>query len=248
MLEDLGLYRMIGEKCQRSSFVLNQMLSVSGVVVVVQSLSHVDFLQHHRLYHARPLCPSLSPGVFSNSCPLSWWCHPTISSSLTSFSSCPQSFLPGGQMVKNLPAMQETRVWSLGRKDPLEKGMATYSSILAWKIPQTEEPSRLEYIGMHRVAHAWSNLALRLWDASLKKGKAVTGKETTVALARIEKYVIIFYNLHSAQLCVHSDVITEWTCFFPNPSWSQRDLVWWCSVNVFMFNKRIPSYECQTSL
>ena len=47
------------------------------------------------------------------------------------------------QMVKNLPAMQETKVQSLGREDPLEKGMATHSSILVWKIPQTEEPGGL---------------------------------------------------------------------------------------------------------
>ena len=44
------------------------------------------------------------------------------------------------QMVKNLPVMQETRVHSLGREDPLEKGTATHSSILAWRIPWTEEP------------------------------------------------------------------------------------------------------------
>ena len=48
------------------------------------------------------------------------------------------------QTVKNLPAMQETQVQSLGREDPLEKGMATHSSILAWKIPSTEEPGRLQ--------------------------------------------------------------------------------------------------------
>ena len=47
-------------------------------------------------------------------------------------------------MVKNLPAMQETRVRSLGQKDPLEREMATHSSILAWKIPWTEEPGRLQ--------------------------------------------------------------------------------------------------------
>ena len=50
---------------------------------------------------------------------------------------------PVAQMVKNLLAMQETRVWSLGREDPLEKGMAIHSSILAWKIPWIEEPGRL---------------------------------------------------------------------------------------------------------
>ena len=50
-------------------------------------------------------------------------------------------------MVKNLPAMQETQVRSLGREDPLEKDMATHSSILAWRIPWTEEPSGLQSIG-----------------------------------------------------------------------------------------------------
>ena len=48
------------------------------------------------------------------------------------------------QMVKNLPAMQETWFRSLGWEDPLEKGMATHSSVLAWKIPWTEEPGRLQ--------------------------------------------------------------------------------------------------------
>ena len=47
------------------------------------------------------------------------------------------------QIVKNLPAMQETRVQSLGQEDPLEKGMVTNSSIVTWRIPQTEEPGRL---------------------------------------------------------------------------------------------------------
>ena len=48
------------------------------------------------------------------------------------------------QMIKNLPMMQDTWVRSLGWEDPLEKGMATHSSILAWKIPWTEEPGRLK--------------------------------------------------------------------------------------------------------
>ena len=50
-------------------------------------------------------------------------------------------------MVKNLPAMQETRVQSLGQEDPLEKGMATHSSILAWRIPWTGDPSGLQSLG-----------------------------------------------------------------------------------------------------
>ena len=59
------------------------------------------------------------------------------------------------QMVKSLPAMPETRVWSVGQEDPLEKGMATYSSILAWIIPWTEEPKRATVLGFQRVGHDW---------------------------------------------------------------------------------------------
>ena len=51
------------------------------------------------------------------------------------------------QTVNNLPAMQETQVQSLGQEDPLEKGMATHSSVLAWRIPQTNEPGRLQRVG-----------------------------------------------------------------------------------------------------
>ena len=57
------------------------------------------------------------------------------------------------QMVNRLPTMQETRVQSLGQGDPLEKEMATHSSILAWKIPWTEEPGRLQSMGSQRVRH-----------------------------------------------------------------------------------------------
>ena len=57
------------------------------------------------------------------------------------------------QMGKNLPAVQETRVQSLGWEDPLEKGMATHSSIFAWEIPWTEEPGGLQYMGSRRVGH-----------------------------------------------------------------------------------------------
>ena len=57
------------------------------------------------------------------------------------------------QTVKNLPAVQETQVQSLGQESPLEKGMATHSSILAWRIPWTEEPGGLQSMGSQRVRH-----------------------------------------------------------------------------------------------
>ena len=69
--------------------------SITKEIVVVQLLSHDPFvtsLWPHELQHTRLPCLSPSPGACSNSCPLSWWCHPTISSLVAPFSSCPQSF------------------------------------------------------------------------------------------------------------------------------------------------------------
>ena len=63
---------------------------------------------------------------------------------------------PGGSVIKNLPAVQqpqETQVQSLGQKDPLEKGIAIHSSILAWRIPWTEEPGGLQSIGSQKIRH-----------------------------------------------------------------------------------------------
>ena len=63
---------------------------------------------------------------------------------------------PVTEMVKNPPVMQETGIWSLGWKDPLEKRLATHSSIFAWRIPWTEEPGRLESMGLQKVGHNWA--------------------------------------------------------------------------------------------
>ena len=60
---------------------------------------------------------------------------------------------PVAQTVKKLPAMQETRVRSLGWEVPLEKGMAIHSSILAWRIPWTEKTGRLQFMGSQRIGH-----------------------------------------------------------------------------------------------
>ena len=59
-------------------------------------------------------------------------------------------------MVKSLPVIQETQVWSLGQEDPLEKEIATHSSILAWKIPWMEESGGLQSMGLQRVRYEWA--------------------------------------------------------------------------------------------
>ena len=76
---------------------------------------------------------------------------------LVTKSSPPRASL-GAQMVKNLPIMQASQVQTLGQEDPPEKKMATHSSILAWRIPWTEKPSRLQSMGSQRVGH---NLATK---------------------------------------------------------------------------------------
>ena len=80
----------------------------------------------------------------------------------TLFPICELLFLLGmygtslvAQTVKNLPVMQEAGVRSQGQEDPLEKGKGTHSSILAWRIPWTEEPGGLQSIGLQRVEHNW---------------------------------------------------------------------------------------------
>ena len=77
-----------------------------------------------------------------------WW--------FTTFKGCTFLVSLVAQLVKNLPAMWETWVRSLAWEDPLEKGMATQSSILAWRIPWTEEPGRLQSMGSQRVGLYWA--------------------------------------------------------------------------------------------
>ena len=79
------------------------------------------------------------------------------------------------QTVKNLPAMQETCVQSLGQEDPLEKEMATHSYTLAWKIPWTEEPGRLQSMGLQRVEH---DRAASLHTQAETKATSCQGRDT----------------------------------------------------------------------
>ena len=83
------------------------------------------------------------------------------------------------QTVKNLPAVQETWPWFLGQKDPLEKVMATHSSILAWRIPWTEEPGGLQSTGLQRVRHGW---VINIFTFFLHPLRLAHGNTSTVFL------------------------------------------------------------------
>ena len=151
-------------------------------------------LQPHESQHARPPCPSPAPGVYSNSCLLSQWCHPTISSSAVPFSSHLQSFSASGYFPMSkliTSSSQSIRIWAstsvlpmntqdwfpLGwarwiflkskelsrffsnttvQKHQFFGAQATHSSILAWRIPWTQEPGRLQSTGSQRARHDWA--------------------------------------------------------------------------------------------
>ena len=93
-----------------------------------------DSLRPHELQHARPPCPSPTPGIYSNSCPLSQWCHPAISSSVVSFSSCPES----------LPASESFPMSQLFAWNGQSIGVSALASVLS---KNTQDWSPLEWTG-----------------------------------------------------------------------------------------------------
>ena len=115
----------------------------------------LDFHQHWNKFLLLHILASVLDLTHSNRCIVVSHCLPLPNGRWKRF--------PGGSAVKNLLAvqeLQETWVLSLGQEDPLEKDMATHSSILAWRIPWTEEPSGLQSMGLQRVRHDWSDLAM----------------------------------------------------------------------------------------
>ena len=124
-----------GVSCVAGRFFSNWAIRKAHISSVQFSCSVVsDFLRSHELQHTRPPCPSPTPGVHSNSCPLSRWCHPAISSSVSPFSSCPQ-YLPASESFP----MSQHFAWG---------GQSTGVSALALFLQKnTQEGSPLEWTG-----------------------------------------------------------------------------------------------------
>ena len=118
----------------------------------VQLLSHVRLFATHGLQHARLPCPSPTPGIYPNSCPLSQWCHPTISSSVVPFSSCPQTF----------PAL----------------GSFQMSQLFAWGGQSIGVSASTSVLPMN--THDWSPLGWTGWISSQSKGFSRVFSNTTV--------------------------------------------------------------------
>ena len=110
----------------------------------VQSVSHVRLFATHELQHTRPPCPSPTPGIHTNPCPLSQWCHPTILSSVISFSSCPQSFPASGSFQmsqlfasggQNIGVSASASVLPMNTQDWSPLGWRSNRSPLGWIQP-----------------------------------------------------------------------------------------------------------------
>ena len=133
--------------------------------------------------------------------------------SLTNFESLKTASLVA-QRLKRLPAMRETWVRSLGREDPLEKEMATHSSILAWRIPWTEEPGEPQSTGSQRVGHDWAtSLSLpcgggggnEIWEEKRREARLFprhTG-ETANSLGPDGRGKLQETSRHSSRCCAH---------------------------------------------
>ena len=96
------------------------------------------------------------------------------------------------QRVKNLPAVQETWVRFLGWKDPLEKEITTHSSILAWKIPWTEDPGRLQSMGLQRIGHDWATNTFTFSRQGRKMGNGWSVEHSEHRQCLLIKFVVVY--------------------------------------------------------
>ena len=136
MLTWRSLYKILAVRTVKVSNLTNT--SILEVPVPFQSLSHVQLFAPHELQHTRPPCPSPTPGVYPNTCPLSRWCHPAISSSVVPFSSwfqyfptlgsfqISQLFISGGQ---NIGVSAPTSVLPMNTQDWFPLGWTCWISL-----------------------------------------------------------------------------------------------------------------------
>ena len=125
------------------------------------------------------------------------------------------------QTVKRLPTMRETWVRFLGRKDFLEKEMATHSSILAWKIPWMEEPHRLQFMGSKRIRHDWAT-SLSLSPALQADSLHSEPLRKPTMRIHIPKIAILEFSTWSAYLPVHILYVDEVWQSKPSTCWHAK--------------------------
>ena len=160
-----------------------------------------DSLQPHELQHTRPPCPSPTPGVYPNSCPLSLWCHPTISSSVVPFSSCPQSFPASGSLQmsqlfesggQSIRVSASTSVLPMNIQDWFPLGWNSWISL------QSKGLSRVFQLFQHHSSKASILWCSAFFIVQLSHPYMTTRK--TIALTRwafVDKAISLLFNMLS---------------------------------------------------
>ena len=188
-----------------------------------------DYLQPHGLKHTRPPCPSPTPGVYSNSCPLSQWCHPTISSSVVLFSSCLQSFPASGSSNESALCIRWPKYWSFSFNISPSK---EHSGLISFRMDWLDLLAVQGTLKSLLQCHSSKASILRCSDffiVQLLHPYMTTGK--TIALTRqtfVDKVMPLLFNILSRL------VIT----FLPR---SKRLFISWLKFTVHIYLK--PNLE-----
>ena len=159
---------------------LHNYLSLSLQFSSVQSLIRVWLLQPHELQHARPPCLSPTPRVYSNSCPLSCWCHPAISSSVVTFSSCPQALPASGYFP-----MSQLFQWG-GHFSFTIRPPSDHPGLISFRMDWLEllvVPGTLKSLLQHHSSEASIFWCPAFFTVQLSHSYMTTGK--TIALTRL---------------------------------------------------------------
>ena len=162
-------------------------------------------------------------------------------------------------MVKNLPAMQETQVWSLGWEDPLEKWMAIHSSVLAWEIPWTAEPVGLQSMGLQTVKHKWATnttatsgklcyntINIHRHDPELGPSKYSLDGLINVSLSSTVPDVRIQHHCYNVSSSAHLASVTAHSadCHFSYVSVSFTDILFLCPLKEIIFPRGLSLASC----
>ena len=152
--------------------ILKQKPSLDPMLLFTHSVVS-NSLWPHGLQHARLPCPSPSPGAYSNSCPLSWWCHPTISSSVVPFSSCLQSFPASGSFLmsqlftsggQSIGASASISVLPMNIRDWFPLGLTGLISLQSKGLPRVFSNATLQNQQFFDAQpSSWSNSHIHAW-------------------------------------------------------------------------------------
>ena len=150
-------------------------------------------LQSHGLQHTQLPCPSLSPTVCSNSCPLSWWCHPTFSSSVAPFSSCLQSFPASGSFPmsqlfilgsQNIGASASASVLPMSIQVWFPLGLTGLISLLSKELSRVFSSITIQFSSVQSLSHG--RLFVTPWIAACQASLSITNSQSLPKLISIE--------------------------------------------------------------